>query len=82
MQARVGAPVWLAVTVTLWGLCSMLLATVRSAAGFLLLRVLLGVFEVGTFPGIWCASAAASIHTSTCMMHAWALTCARVVMHG
>eukprot|EP00892_Ulva_mutabilis_P008595 jgi/Ulvmu1/6107/UM027_0085.1 len=51
--ARLGAPLWLAVIVTLWGCCAMLLAAVRGAGQFLLLRVLLGVLEAGTFPGIW-----------------------------
>lgn len=56
MQARLGAPVWLAVIVALWGVCAMMLAAMRSAAHFLVLRVLLGVFEAGTFPGVWCES--------------------------
>lgn len=55
VQARLGAPLWLAVIVSLWGMCAMMLAAMRGAAHFLLLRVLLGVFEAGTFPGVWCA---------------------------
>lgn len=57
MQARVGAPAWLAVIVTLWGVSAAALAAVRGPAAFLVLRVLLGVFEAGTFPTIWCACA-------------------------
>ena len=67
LQARVGAPLWLAVIVTLWGVSAMLLAAVQNAPQFLLLRVLLGVFEAGTFPGIWCAS---PLHSSTPRGHA------------
>eukprot|EP00892_Ulva_mutabilis_P008593 jgi/Ulvmu1/6105/UM027_0083.1 len=51
--ARIGAPLWLAVIVSLWGLCAMMLAAMRGATHFLVLRVLLGVFEAGTFPGVW-----------------------------
>ena len=62
VQARVGAPAWLAVIVTLWGGTAAALAAVRGPAEFLVLRVLLGVFEAGTFPTIWCACAQPPSH--------------------
>ena len=44
---------WLAVIVTLWGVSAMLLVAIRTGGHFLLLRILLGAFEAGTFPGMW-----------------------------
>jgi len=49
----VGAPRWLAFIVILWGALAMALAMLRTADDFVLLRLLLGVAESGTFPGLW-----------------------------
>eukprot|EP00892_Ulva_mutabilis_P008594 jgi/Ulvmu1/6106/UM027_0084.1 len=51
--AKVGAPLLLAIIVILWGVSAMLLAGVQNAAQFLVLRLLLGAFEAGTFPCMW-----------------------------
>lgn len=51
--AKVGAPRWLTLIVVLWGLSAALMACMRTGGQFLLLRLALGVFEAGTFPGIW-----------------------------
>jgi len=48
---RVGVP-WLASTIVVWGFVAGSFALVRSKSVFLLLRVLLGALESGTFPCI------------------------------
>ena len=35
-----------------WGICTMLLATVKNFAGLVIVRFLLGAFEAGLFPGV------------------------------
>ena len=35
-----------------WGICTMVIGAVRNFAGLLIVRVLLGIFESGLFPGI------------------------------
>ena len=50
--ARVGARLWIARIMITWGLVSSAMMFVRSAAGFYVLRFLLGVAEAGFFPGI------------------------------
>ena len=54
MQTQLGAPLWLAIIVALWGACAAVMALMRTATHFMVLRFLLGLFEAGTFPGIWC----------------------------
>ncbi|GMH35260.1 hypothetical protein BSKO_03128 [Bryopsis sp. KO-2023] len=49
---RVGGPVWLGVLLIGWGLAASLTAFVRNATELYILRLLLGVFEAGTFPGL------------------------------
>jgi len=49
---RVGAKIWICRILVVWGLVSMGMAWVDSAASFYLLRFLLGVGEAGFFPGI------------------------------
>ena len=58
MQAKLGAPRWLTFIVCLWGACAALMACMRNGTEFVMLRLALGVFEAGTFPGIWYAPAA------------------------
>ena len=53
IQARVGAPIWLGLTIVVWGIVAASFAAVRSQGVFVLLRVLLGLAESGTFPGVW-----------------------------
>eukprot|EP00210_Caulerpa_lentillifera_P007826 g7468.t1 len=48
-----GAPSWLAIILGLWGLIAASFAFMTSLWQFYLLRVLLGIAESGTFPGIW-----------------------------
>ncbi len=50
---RVGGPLWLGVIVTLWGVVATCFAGLSSAGGFYALRLLLGLAEAGTFPGLW-----------------------------
>lgn len=47
-----GGPTWMATTVALWGTIAALFAAVKSPAGFLALRFLLGIFEASAFPGM------------------------------
>ncbi len=49
---RVGARPWIARIMISWGVVAMSMAAVRGAAGFYLLRFLLGVAEAGFFPGL------------------------------
>ena len=50
---RVGGPLWLGVIVTAWGVVAACFAGLASARGFYALRLLLGLAEAGTFPGLW-----------------------------
>lgn len=49
---RVGAKLWIALIMVVWGLATMAMALVQSPASFYLLRILLGVAEAGFFPGV------------------------------
>ncbi|MEO6238168.1 MAG: MFS transporter [Vicinamibacterales bacterium] len=49
---RVGARLWIARIMIVWGFVSMLMMFITSPAGFYAARVLLGVAEAGFFPGI------------------------------
>lgn len=50
---RVGAPVWLGVILVVWGLAAVLMAFVKTPLEFYIVRLLLGIAEAGTLPGIW-----------------------------
>lgn len=50
--ARVGARLWIARIMITWGLVSAAMMFVHGAAGFYVLRFLLGAAEAGFFPGI------------------------------
>ncbi|GMH40475.1 hypothetical protein BSKO_08379 [Bryopsis sp. KO-2023] len=50
---RVGGPMWLGILLIGWGLAASLTATVRNATELYVYRLLLGVFEAGTFPGLF-----------------------------
>ena len=54
-QTQLGAPLWLSAIVALLGACAAAMALMRNATHFMVLRFLLGLFEAGTFPGIWYA---------------------------
>lgn len=49
---RVGARIWIFRIMLTWGLVSMATAFVRDAAGFYVMRFLLGAAEAGFFPGM------------------------------
>ena len=49
---RVGAPIWIARIMIVWGLISASMIFVRGAMSFYALRFLLGAAEAGFFPGI------------------------------
>ena len=51
MFHRLGIP-WLVGTIVVWGLVALTFAAVRSRVGFIVLRVLLGAVESGTYPTI------------------------------
>lgn len=50
---RVGAPVWLAAIVTMWGAVACCMAAIQGEVSFYALRLILGVAESGNFPGYW-----------------------------
>ncbi|GBF97670.1 hypothetical protein Rsub_09728 [Raphidocelis subcapitata] len=50
---RFGAPAWLAALCVAWGVTAGAFAWVRSPAGFVALRLLLGLCEAGAIPGVW-----------------------------
>ena len=47
------ANVYLASIIFLWGICACVFALMRSPEEFYALRLLLGIFEAGAFPGMW-----------------------------
>lgn len=57
---RLGAPAWLATICGAWAICAGAFAFVRSAAGFVALRLLLGLCEVGAAAGVSTGSKARS----------------------
>ena len=50
---RIGAPKWLSIIVSCWGLAAMSFAFIKTKQQFYVLRMLLGVAESGAFPGMW-----------------------------
>jgi sugar phosphate permease len=48
---KIGAKFWLSFLMVAWGLASMATMFVRGSMSFYLLRILLGIFEAGFFPG-------------------------------
>jgi MFS transporter, ACS family, tartrate transporter len=52
IMVKVGARIWIARIMLVWGLVSMCMAFVHSATGFYILRFLLGASEAGFFPGV------------------------------
>lgn len=53
MLVRFGARRWLSLIIICWGIVATLFASLRSVFQFYALRLLLGVTESGTFPGMW-----------------------------
>ena len=49
----VGAPVWLAIIVTIWGITAACMATVTDEVSFYIARLVLGFAEAGSFPAYW-----------------------------
>jgi MFS family permease len=49
----IGAPLWLATIVTLWGCIACGMAGVTGSTSFYITRLLLGVTEAGCFPATW-----------------------------
>ncbi len=49
---RIGAKIWMTFLMVTWGLLSMATMFVTGSTSFYVLRLLLGVFEAGFFPGI------------------------------
>ncbi len=52
IMVKVGARLWIARIMVVWGLVSLCMAFVHSATGFYVLRFLLGASEAGFFPGV------------------------------
>jgi MFS family permease len=53
MVMRVGARVWLSVLLIGWGAVATSSAFITNKEGFYAVRILLGAFEAGAFPGMW-----------------------------
>ena len=53
MLKHTRANLYLASIIFLWGLCACAFALMRTPREFYALRLLLGVFEAGAFPGMW-----------------------------
>ena len=72
---------WLAFLLVAWGTIAAAMAGMRTVPVFLVLRVLLGLFEAGALPGLWCylshfyCKVRGSLHTRV-----WAYTGSRVHM--
>ena len=47
------ANIYLGTIIFLWGLCACAFAAMKTAGQFYALRLLLGIFEAGAFPGMW-----------------------------
>ena len=50
---RVGAPIWLSVIVSIWGVVACCMAAIQGEESFYAVRLVLGVAESGSFPGYW-----------------------------
>ena len=53
MLVRFGAPTWLSIIIICWGIVATMFASLHNVFQFYALRLLLGVTESGTFPGMW-----------------------------
>ena len=53
MLVKLGAPTWLSIIIICWGIVATMFATLQNVFQFYALRLLLGVTESGTFPGMW-----------------------------
>lgn len=49
----VGAPIWLSIIVTTWGITASCMAAVKNEISFYFVRLVLGFAEAGSFPGHW-----------------------------
>lgn len=49
----VGAPTWLAIIVTVWGITAACMAAVTDEVSFYIVRLVLGFAEAGSFPAYW-----------------------------
>jgi MFS transporter, ACS family, 4-hydroxyphenylacetate permease len=50
---KVGAPKWLAIIVTIWGMTAACTAAVQDQATLYTVRLILGFAEAGSFPAYW-----------------------------
>lgn len=48
-----GAPIWLSLLMVFWGISALLMAFVQNVHQYYIVRLLLGLAEAGTFPGIY-----------------------------
>ena len=53
MLVRLGARTWLSIIIVSWGIVATSFASLQTVFQFYALRLLLGVTEAGTFPGMW-----------------------------
>ncbi|KAK9804035.1 hypothetical protein WJX73_006048 [Symbiochloris irregularis] len=51
--ARIGAPLFLGVSLACWGVVASCFATLQSSTQFFILRFILGLCETGAYPGMW-----------------------------
>lgn len=54
LMTKIGGPIWLGTIALLWGVVAACFAAIRDVPEFLALRFLLGLFEAGALPGMWC----------------------------
>ena len=66
-----GARRWLVCILLAWGCVAMLFAAVRSEAGFLTLRLALGLAEAGAFPAIYYVLSLFYDHRSLGVAYTW-----------
>ena len=50
---KLGAPTWLSTIIIAWGCVAVAFAGISNVTHFYILRILLGMTESGTFPGMW-----------------------------
>ena len=68
MLVRFGAATWLSIIILVWGVVATAFAGMWTTTQFYTLRLLLGIAEAGTFPGMWCG-------------HDWIVHCSPKQLH-
>jgi len=53
MMTKLGGPIWLGSIGTAWGIVAACFCLMKGVTSFMVLRLLLGLFEAGALPGMW-----------------------------